>query len=121
MQLISIQTKGDDGNGCYAGLEIDLYFTWFPLVKIPLFWKSYFAQDLAEEHDAACDLLDWTDVESAYRDYIRATEDFNQKCYARAAAPGADPSWLRQASAAAWATENWGRVRYLLCSSGYVF
>ena len=117
MKLVSIQTKGDDGAGCYAGLEIIISLTWFPLIHIPLFWPAFFMQQAAKDHDAACDLLDWSDVEIAYAQYLIVTQTFIDTCTASATTPTEE----RQAAAAAWATLQWGRIRYLACSAGYVF
>jgi hypothetical protein len=111
-----ITTKGDDGHGCYTGCEITIHF--MGGFRIPLFWHTFFANELSKEHDAACDQIDWVDPEASWDKYEYATRKFVLDCLSKAAG---NPKFITQTVQAEWFCWAWGHLRYGAAMAGYNF
>lgn len=103
--LITLQ--GDDGHGCYAGIAITIA----RLVRIPIFWIDFFAQDEAKIHDLECDCIDWSDADKAYNDYKRVTWNFYIACLTKAQDV---PQLIWDSQIAYWFAMRFGDFRYEL-------
>lgn len=101
------QIKGDDGHGCYAGVEIVVAH----VLHIPLFWINFFAQDEAHYHDIACDSIDWNAPEVAYKEYQKITHDFYIACLTKA---DGVPQLIWDSQLAYWWAMRFGDLRYEL-------
>lgn len=126
MKAFQIKTRGDNGKGCYAGVEITVCIGFVPVAVIPLFWEDFPFQALAREHDRVCDALDWKNPAQAWMEYDYATRKFIFDCLRAAAElPDTDYEALRlvtiKIERAKFLCELWGEVRFGLASAGYVF
>lgn len=102
-----ITVKGDDGHGCYAGIAITIA----RLIRLPIFWVDFFAQEEAKEHDEACESIDWTQPEQAYHDYAVCTLEFYVHCLAKA---DGKPQLVWDSQIAYWFAKRFGDLRYEL-------
>jgi hypothetical protein len=125
MTPFTIRTRGDNGHGCYAGVEITVLVAGLPVAVVPLFWQAFAFQAEAREHDAACDAITYwaSEPERAWSDYDYATRKFIIDCkrsldhceYER------HQRLYVQIDRAEWLCNLWGEVRYGLAVSGHGF
>ena len=126
MKPFQIKTRGNNGKGCFAGVEITVRVGFVPVAVIPLFWEDFPFQSLAEEHDIACDKLDWSDPIKAWMEYDYATRKFILDCHRVISGMPEDDYEINrrlhiQVERAAFLCNLWGEVRFGLASAGYVF
>lgn len=125
MKPFTIRTRGDNGHGCYAGVEITVLVGGVPVLVIPLFWPGFAFQEEASEHDRACDAITYwmTEPERAWRDYDYATRKFLLDCQrkidSRAGLSYDKRRWLdTQVERAGFLCNLWGEVRFGLAVMG---
>lgn len=129
MKPFTIRTRGNDGHGCYAGVDISVLVAGLPVAVIPLFWPNFAFQAEAKEHDAACDAITYwtTEPERAWRDYDYATRKFIIDCRRKLNSLSipddcAEISRLcTQIDRAERLCDLWGEIRFGLAVSGWRF